>query len=228
MRKSVVIALSGGIDSATLLAWCVAHDYHVTCVSFNYGSKHNEYELICAGLIHEYYQNQSDCVGEHLVFDMKPIFESFNSSLLKQGGSIPEGHYTDESMSQTVVPARNIIFLSTLAGVAKSKKASTIGIGIHKGDHAIYADCRAEFYEAMDKAIYLGTDREVQIEAPFVDMTKADIVSYGMERLAPYYLTRTCYKDQPDPCGKCGACVERKEAFHHNGLRDPVTYEGEV
>lgn len=215
----VVLSLSGGLDSTTVLAWLVQNDYQVICTSFYYGSKHNTYENEAAIQIANFY----GVPLHHL--DISGVMQGFKSDLLLKGGDIPEGHYTDQTMDRTVVPGRNIIFLSILAGLAWSVEASDIAIGIHQGDHAIYADCRREFYKAMDTAIYLGTDQRVSILAPFVETDKVGIVKWGLAHKVPFKLTRTCYKNQPLACGKCGSCVERLEAFAINKTKDPIQYE---
>jgi 7-cyano-7-deazaguanine synthase len=123
------------------------------------------------------------------------------------------------------VPGRNIIFLSILAGIAWSREATEIGIGIHQGDHAIYPDCRQSFFKVMGQAIREGTDNRVSIVAPFLDTDKAGIVKWGFKHGVPFHLTRTCYKDQPVACGKCGSCCERREAFKLYNQEDPIQYE---
>jgi len=149
------------------------------------------------------------------------------SDLLKTGGPIPEGHYTDESMSATVVPGRNIIFMSILTSYAWSIGAEKIAIGIHQGDHAIYPDCRPAFLSSMKEAIQFGTDKRVDVIAPFIGFNKIVIVRRGTRIDVPYQLTRTCYKDQEKSCGKCGSCVERLEGFERNEIEDPIQYEGD-
>lgn len=218
MRKAVM-ALSGGMDSATLLVCLLKLGYEVECVSFVYGSKHNPYEQACAEKLAEHYD-----VKLHKM-DLSPIMAGFNSDLLLSGGEIPEGHYTDASMSRTVVPGRNIIFLSIMSGLAWSIGASVIGIGIHSGDHAIYPDCRPDFYNAMNQAIMAGTDQKVRILAPFINDDKTSILKWGLENGVPYEFTRTCYKAQELSCGKCGSCVERLFAFADNQHPDPIAYE---
>ena len=217
--KKAIVALSGGMDSATLLAWLLESGYQVEAVSFEYGSKHNTHERFAAEQFAVHYN-----VPLHKI-DLSGVMAGFKSDLLKSGGSIPEGHYTDASMSSTVVPGRNIIFLSILAGLAWSVGADKIAIGIHAGDHVIYPDCRPDFYDAMNQAIREGTDGRVYLMAPFVEWDKAKILQWGIPNKVPYHLTRTCYKDQPLSCGKCGSCVERLEAFAAVGTTDPISYE---
>ena len=219
MVKKAVMALSGGMDSTTMLAWLLDQGYEVEVCHFQYGSKHNPYEKEAATRVAAYYG-----VALHEV-DLSSIMSQFKSALLAGQVEIPEGHYSEETMSQTVVPARNIIFLSIVSGFAWSVGASYVALGIHQGDHAIYPDCRKEFYKAMDAAVYLGTDRRVELIAPFVEWDKAKILEWGIPHGVPYELTRTCYKDQPVSCGRCGACVERQEAFWMNSAVDPVPYE---
>lgn len=216
-----ILALSGGMDSTTVLAWLIDQGYEVSCFTFSYGSKHNYWEGLSAQMVAGHYN-----VPCHGTVDLSNITKLFKSNLLKGQGEIPEGHYEDSTMSQTVVPGRNIIFLSILAGLAWSEGSSEIAIGIHQGDHAIYPDCRVEFYDAMIKAISAGTDGKVSnIIAPFLHTDKTGILAWGLGHNVPYNLTRTCYKDQPVACGKCGACRERLEAFQLNNQTDPVQYE---
>ena len=225
MKK--IIALSGGLDSTTLLAH-VSYNEHtnpenVLTVSFDYGSKHNPYEIAKAKQIAVYYK------VDHKVIDLKQVMEGFKSNLMENGGDIPEGHYEDVSMSLTVVPSRNIIFTSILSGLVWSltekDEPGIVYLGIHSGDHAIYPDCRPDFYFAMKEALATGTDKKVVLEAPFLDKNKADIVKIGLQLKVPYSSTRTCYKQQLLACGKCGSCQERIEAFLKNNAQDPIRYE---
>jgi len=219
--NNIIVALSGGLDSATMLAQCIAEGGTPFCISFYYGSKHNEYENKASIEIAEYYKVPL----KHI--DISGITQEFHSTLLKSGGEIPEGYYTDKNMSQTVVPARNLIFLSILAGIANSRDISTIGIAVHQGDHAIYPDCRPNFISSVQKTIELATDGQLNnLYTPFLFLTKTDIVKIGLDLSVPYHLTRTCYKEQELACGHCGACTERLEAFKLNGKEDPILYEG--
>ena len=217
--KKIVLALSGGMDSSTLLAYLLDKGFEVIPVTFEYGSKHNRYEYsACLQIARHYNLKIAQC------FDLTNIMSQFKSNLLKSGGDIPEGHYTDVSMNKTVVPGRNIIFLSILSGFAWSVEASQIAIGIHKGDHAIYPDCRPQFYTAMKATIQYGTGGMIELIAPFLNHDKTQILKAGLKLEVPYELTRTCYKEQWQACGKCGSCNERIGAFKNNGVLDPIKY----
>ena len=229
MYKKVVLALSGGMDSTTLLGYYLENMYTVYPVTFLYGSKHNEYEKQAVRDIIDYY-NQKLFACNLPAMDHHFItldFNLFESNLLKSGGDIPEGHYEDTSMKKTVVPGRNMIFASILAGYAESIKANLVGLGVHNGDHAIYPDCRKEFIMAMNTAVYLSSDGIIEIDSPFIKMDKYNILKLGYlnPTATPYHLTRTCYKDQTNSCGKCGSCTERLEAFSKLNLVDPIHYD---
>lgn len=225
--KKAVIGLSGGMDSATLLGILLDDEYEVHCCSFYYGSKHNVYERVAVANVINYYKVQDYPVVSHM-FNLETVFKDFTSNLLKSGGEIPEGHYNDENMRLTVVPGRNMIFASIMAGLAESIGAEVIALGVHAGDHAIYPDCRHEFIKALDTAIYLSSDRKVQIITPLIKDDKTSILKKGYWHLpirVPYHFTRTCYKDQELSCGKCGSCQERLEAFRNIAIEDPIKYE---
>jgi 7-cyano-7-deazaguanine synthase len=222
--SGICMGLSGGMDSATMLATILdswEHDKKkIFCLGFTYGSKHNKYENKAAIDIANYYG-----VDYKLINLEESIGKLFKSDLLLSGGEIPEGHYNDESMSRTVVPGRNIIFASILAGYAWSKDCNQIALGVHLGDRHVYADCRPEFIKALDSAIYLGTGHRVEVVSPFIKMNKIDICRVGLALEVPYELSRTCYSDQEENCGRCGACSERLEAFKLNNAIDPVKYQ---
>lgn len=224
--QKIVVGLSGGIDSATLLGLLLEQGHAVHCCIFYYGSKHNKWENQAAQNIIDYYQQQGKLVSSYFV-DISKAMDNFQSSLLQSGGEIPEGHYTEESMHQTVVPGRNLVMASIMAGMAESIGAQGIALGVHSGDHFIYADCRTEFVKALDTTIFLSSDRRVEVITPLSDYDKTSIltVGYSCNPQVPYHLTRTCYKNQELSCGKCGACNERLEAFQAIGKKDPITYE---
>lgn len=224
--KKAVMGLSGGMDSSTLLGLLLDEGYEVHACLFTYGSKHNVYENQAALDVAAFYQNSGRPVICHPM-DFSNLTSQFKSNLLLSGGDIPEGHYNDENMKKTVVPGRNLIFISIMAGLAESIGAGVVALGVHAGDHHIYPDCRYEFIKSADATVYLSTDRKVEIIAPFIHKDKAGILKVGEQVTprTPYFLTRTCYKDQPISCGKCGSCQERLEAFKLIGKEDPIQYE---
>lgn len=216
--KRIILALSGGIDSATMLAHFINIGYEVNCVGFMYGSKHNKLENAAAQKIADYYDAPFELI------DVSNMMKHFKSDLLKTGGLIPKGHYAAENMKSTVVPARNMIFISILSGLAVSLGINEVAIGVHTGDHSIYPDCRKQFIQSMNVAVSLGTDDLVHLMAPFINDDKKEIVQRGIYLKVPYNLTRTCYTDQILACGMCGSCVERLEAFNTCGNIDPINY----
>ncbi|HMB65389.1 MAG TPA: 7-cyano-7-deazaguanine synthase QueC [Patescibacteria group bacterium] len=226
MKNKAVMGLSGGMDSATLLGLLVGQGYEVHCCVFYYGSKHNKYENRAAENLIDWYQNKDFPVLGYPI-DISKVMEDFSSNLLLSGGEIPEGHYEAENMRKTVVPGRNLIFASIMSGLAESLGAQVVALGIHQGDHHIYPDCRTEFAKALDTTVYLSSDRQVEVTAPLITDNKKSILEKGfsLTPAVPYHLTRTCYKDQPISCGKCGSCQERLEAFRELEMKDPIEYE---
>lgn len=220
MKQKIVLSLSGGMDSATLAALYSHEGFDVHPVFFDYGSKHGPYEKRAAIAFCQRYG-----LMDLKVVDLHFMNSLFKSNLLMSGEEIPEGYYTDANMSQTVVPSRNMIFASILAGYAESIDSTIVALGVHSGDHAIYPDCRPEFVRAMSAAICSATDGKVALYAPFLLMDKAQILRIGQGLHLDYSLTRTCYKNQELSCGKCGSCQERLEAFKAIGEIDPVRYE---
>lgn len=216
MRNSL-IALSGGVDSTTLL-----YEYReeVACaVGFDYGSKHNARELAAAKAICR------ELEIPYLIIPLAFIGEYFRSDLLLSGGEMQLGDYSEENMSSTVVPFRNGIMLSVLAGLAESRDLQQVLIANHFGDHAIYPDCRESFVKPMGEAITAGTSNGVKLVAPYTTLTKAEIVARGTRLGVPYGKTYSCYQGGERHCGRCGTCRERHEAFVANGLEDPTLYE---
>lgn len=209
-----VLVYSGGLDSTTLLY--EYKDSIALAVSFDYGSKHNKRELEFAAL------NCKRLGIRHLVIPLEFMGKYFRSDLLIGGGDIPEGSYADENMKSTVVPFRNGIMLSIAAGLAESYDLDAIMLANHSGDHAIYPDCRPEFIEGMAAAVEAGTYNGVKVVSPYCNMTKRDIALRGRELGVDFSLTYSCYKGGEKHCGRCGTCVERKEALE--GF-DPTEYE---
>ena len=188
-------------------------------VSFSYGSNHNAKEIPFA----EYH---CKLLGiPHIVIDLAFMPKYFRSSLLEGGDAIPEGHYADDNMKSTVVPFRNGIMLSIAAGIAESHNLKYVMMANHGGDHAIYPDCRPTFVEAMSKATQEGTYPGIQILAPYTNITKADIAMKGKALGIDYSKTWSCYKGGEHHCGKCGTCVERREALAAAGIPDETIYD---
>lgn len=226
----VVMGLSGGLDSTTLLGVLLNGGKTVHCCIFDYGSTHGKYEIEAANKVVEYYQEKYPGRVFKYNIDITSVMTLFSSSLLlKCGHPIPEGDYSVENMKQTVVPSRNLIFASIMAGIAESIGAHYIALGVHGGDHPIYSDCRPEFVEALRSVIELSSEGKVSVLTPFVNISKADIlkIGYSLPAPVPYHLTRSCYKNQPVSCGKCGTCRERLQAFAEINKTDPIEYETE-
>jgi 7-cyano-7-deazaguanine synthase len=209
-----LLIYSGGLDSTTLL-----YEYKDSidlAVTFDYGSKHNAKEIACAK------ENCQRLGIKHLIIPLGFIGQYFKSDLLQSGGEIPEGSYADENMKSTVVPFRNGIMLAVAAGLAESYGLDTVLLANHSGDHAIYPDCRPDFIDAFSAAVKAGTYEGIKVVSPYCNITKRDIALRGKAIGVDYSLTYSCYKGGEKHCGKCGTCVERKEALE--GF-DPTTYE---
>lgn len=225
----VLVLVSGGIDSTTCLAMMVEQfgKENVYALSMYYGQKHNK-ELICAKAVADYYH------VSYSQMDLSILFKESDCSLLSHSDKeIPHESYaqqlskTQESTVSTYVPFRNGLFLSCAASIALSKGCDVICYGAHSDDAAgnAYPDCSAAFNKAMNEAIYLGSGNKVRIEAPFVNMTKKDVVAKGLALKVPYELTWSCYEGHDKACGVCGTCRDRIKAFEENGVVDPITYE---
>ena len=209
-----ILIYSGGLDSTTLLY--EYKDSIALALTFDYGSKHNAREI-------EFARENCRRLGiPHRVIELAFIRDFYKSDLLLTGGEIPEGHYAEQNMKSTVVPFRNGVMLSIAIGFAESNDLDTVLIANHAGDHTIYPDCRPEFIAAMDAAATAGTFNGVHIVSPYCDITKRDIALRGRELGVDYSLTYSCYKGGEVHCGRCGTCIERKEALE--GF-DPTEYE---
>ncbi|WP_315366117.1 7-cyano-7-deazaguanine synthase QueC [Prevotella koreensis] len=216
MKDSIII-VSGGMDSVTLL--CEYKDRIAVGVSFDYGSNHNAREIPFA-------REHCEMLGiEHIVIDLAFMPQYFKSSLLDGAGAIPEGHYADDNMKSTVVPFRNGIMLSIAAGIAESRGLKYVMMANHGGDHTIYPDCSQEFVNAMSEATKAGTFPGIEILAPYTGITKADIARRGKALGIDYSKTWSCYKGGEHHCGKCGTCMERKEAMRDASIVDTTIYD---
>ena len=224
--KALVLS-SGGVDSTTALALAVSRygKDNVIALSVSYGQKHDK-GIQAATAVSAFYG------VEQLFLDLSKIFQYSNCSLLQQSTEeIPEESYArqiekteGEKPVSTYVPFRNGLFLSSAASIALSKDCSVILYGAHADDSAgfAYPDCSPMFNDAMNQAIFEGSGHQLKVEAPFVNMTKAEVVKMGLELNAPYELTWSCYEGKDVPCGKCGTCIDRAAAFAANGVSDPA------
>ncbi len=214
--KDCILILSGGMDSVTLL-----YDYQeriALAISFDYGSNHNAREIPFARM-------HCERLGiPHHVIPLDFMSTYFRSSLLSGADDIPEGHYADENMKSTVVPFRNGIMLAIATGMAETNDLSYVMMANHGGDHTIYPDCRPEFVEAFDAAAHAGTYNGVHLLSPYCHMTKSQIAARGRELGINYAETWSCYKGGDKHCGRCGTCIERKEALAEAGIPDPTDY----
>ncbi len=224
-----LVLFSGGVDSTTCLG--IAADKfgadEVLALSVYYGQKHSR-ELDAAKKIAQYYG------VKHRSLDLALIFADSDCSLLKGSSEdIPEESYaeqlagTDGSPVSTYVPFRNGLFIASAASIALSNGCEYIYYGAHSDDAAgnAYPDCSKDFNDAMSKAVFLGSGNKLRIEAPFVGLTKAQVVAKGIELNVPYSMTWSCYEGGSKPCGVCGTCRDRAAAFAANGIKDPAITE---
>jgi 7-cyano-7-deazaguanine synthase len=248
-NKYAVISLSGGMDSSSLLLNLLAQGVEVTALSFDYGQKH-KIELERAQQLVAYVNANAKIIIDkntnfkpvkHRIIKLDGLSDLLNSSLVEGGTEVPEGHYADENMKDTVVPNRNKIFSSIIQAVALSisqryKDDVWIALGIHAGDFAVYPDCRQEFRDADQKAFIEGNwgAERVSYYTPYIFGTKYDILADGEDNCSilgldfdeVYKRTNTSYKPTSQGYSdfKSAASVERVEAFLKIGRRDPVQY----
>ena len=223
-----VVLFSGGLDSTTCLALAVKKygSANVLALSVSYGQKHDK-ETECAEKIAKYYN------VELLKYDAKKIFEGSDCTLIKGNSDVPEGDYKEQQEAQgfptvsTYVPFRNGLFLAMATSIAMSRGSDIVMYGAHKDDSAgsAYPDCSPMFEFFMNSAVKEGTAGAVRIEAPFIYDNKAWVVRQGIEMNVPYEMTWSCYNGGDKPCGKCGTCIDRINAFKENGIDDPLEYE---
>ena len=210
------------MDSTVLLYRLTKDGDELKALSINYGQRHSK-EI-------EYAESICKNLGvEHRVANLESLSELLSGSALTSDDlEVPEGHYAEDNMKATVVPNRNMILLSVAAGWAISSEFDRVAYAAHSGDHAIYPDCRNEFADALDATIRLADWREVSLYRPFVDCAKADLVKLGAELGVPFEKTWSCYKGLDLHCGRCGTCIERREAFHLAEVHDPTSYSADA
>ncbi|WP_331376915.1 7-cyano-7-deazaguanine synthase QueC [Sinorhizobium chiapasense] len=217
--KTIVIC-SGGLDSVSLAHKVAAEHELVGLLSFDYGQRHRkelDFAAACAerlGVSHE-------------IIDIREIGRHLSGSALTDDVDVPDGHYAEESMKVTVVPNRNAIMLAIAFGVAAARKADAVATAVHGGDHFIYPDCRPGFIDTFQtmQSHALEGYADVTLYAPYVNVSKAEIVADGARNRTPFAETWSCYKGGARHCGRCGTCVERREAFHLAGVEDPTEYD---
>ena len=217
--KTIVIC-SGGLDSV-ILAHKVAKEHNLTgLISFDYGQRHKkelEFAAACAKRLNV----------PHSMIDISDVGAALSGSALTDDVDVPDGHYAEDTMKVTVVPNRNAMMLSIAYCIASAQKADAVAAAFHGGDHFIYPDCRPAFvesFEAMQNHALEGLS-EIKLYTPFINQTKADIAAEGARLDAPFIETWSCYKGGAQHCGRCGTCVERREAFHLAKLKDPTEYD---
>jgi len=217
--KTIVVC-SGGLDSVSLAHRIAAQGDLLGLISFDYGQRHAkelDYAAACATRLGVFHQ----------IIDMTAVGAQLTGSALTDDIDVPDGHYAEETMRVTVVPNRNAIMLAIAFGVAAARQADAVAIAVHGGDHFIYPDCRPGFIDAFQTMQQHALDgyASVRLLAPYVTGSKAEIVTDGARHNTPFAETWSCYKGGRLHCGRCGTCVERREAFHLAGVEDPTEYE---
>ncbi|MBX2831350.1 MAG: 7-cyano-7-deazaguanine synthase QueC [Rhodospirillales bacterium] len=218
--KTIVVC-SGGLDSVTL-AYKIAKEHKLhSLISFDYGQRHKK-ELDFAA------RTARDLGVKHHIVDLTSVGALLGgSSLTSDEIEVPDGHYAEETMRITVVPNRNAIMLAVAFGAAASAGADAVATAVHGGDHFIYPDCRPDFinaFSAMQNHALEGV-KDVSLYTPFVKVSKADIAAEAGRLGVPVDLTWSCYKGYETHCGRCGTCVERREALELACVKDPTVYE---
>lgn len=215
-----LVVYSGGMDSTVLLYKLVAEGVQPIAFTVDYGQRHRVEKESAAKIT-------SLLNVKHIIGDLRELGKLFGkgSSQADPSVAVPEGHYAAENMALTVVPNRNMILMALAAGVAIAEGCERIAYGAHAGDHAVYADCRPEFADAMGQALALCHIPGIELHRPFINMTKSDIATLGYWLNVPFELTWSCYKGGDISCGRCSTDVERMEAMYLAGVPDKTVYE---
>jgi 7-cyano-7-deazaguanine synthase len=220
-RRGIVV-LSGGLDSTVLAYWLRKEGVSLTAISVDYGQRHRkelDHAAHIAGLLQ---------ITHHLVDLTSATALLRGSALTDETVPVPDGHYAAETMRSTVVPNRNALILDLAVALGVTVKADLVAFGAHAGDHAVYPDCRPEFFLPYEQAVRAGNSgfvaEEFAVLAPFLSWSKTDIVVAGAALNVPFESTWSCYKGGELHCGSCGTCTERREAFRDAGVPDPTSY----
>jgi len=220
MTKGIAI-VSGGMDSVTMAHWLQQYGYDLHLISFDYGQRHVK-EL----------QFAEECARDLGVqwdlIDVTGVGKFLTGSALTDDVVVPDGHYTWDTMKQTVVPNRNMIMLSIATGIAVAEECQLVATAVHTGDHRIYPDCRPAFIASINETAQIATEEfsepDFEIWAPFVTISKAGIAQLGANLGVDWLKTWSCYKGGEIHCGTCGTCYERREAMKLAGIDDPTPY----
>ena len=211
-----MLIYSGGMDSSTLLYDLLSQGHEVSAMSFNYKQRHGK-ELLSAEKVAALAGVPWELID---LSSVAPLLSGSSQSDLSV--PVPVGRYDEPSMKQTVVPNRNMIMLAVAGAAAIARTMDAVVYGAHAGDHAIYPDCREPVVKAMASALDLCDWHRLQLLAPYLTWTKGDICKRGLELHVPFAETWTCYVGDDEPCGRCGACTERAEAFAFTKTNDPL------
>ena len=222
MSTPAAILLSGGMDSSTLLWWLKERQEEpIHAVSIDYRQRHRV-ELECPARL-----AARAGVAEHKLLDLD-LTAVGGSPLTDASLEVPDAQ--DARQIDTVVPFRNMLFITLAAAYAETRGIHDLYIAPVKDDFQAYRDCRRPFYDSLEQSLHLGAtvDRPFRIHTPFIDRWKSELLPLGLELGVPYELTHPCYAGRRPACGRCDACAERIAAFRTNGATDPLPYEIEI
>ena len=222
-NNKVLAIVSGGLDSTTMLWKLQADGYEVMeTISFNYGQRHTK-ELDGLEKILSAFEEQFGREIESRVVDIRVMRDLAEAGAVMGNEELPKQAYDAETQRVTIVPNRNAVFINLAAARAVAMEYRYVAYAAHSNDHSVYPDCRPEFVEAMDRALELANAwTPVNLMAPFVNSSKADIVRVGKELGVPFELTWSCYEGGDRPCLQCGTCIERTSSFVQAGTLDPL------
>lgn len=218
VKRKTVVVFSGGLDSTTLLYHLIALGHEVKAISFDYGQRHRK-ELDAARTIAKL------LAIEHRIVNVSGLAEIFGANALTDDSvAVPHGVYSSETMHVTVVPNRNMIMISIATGWAIALGFDSVAFGAHSGEYTPYPDCQPAFAAAINSATQSCDYNPIEVLAPFVNWTKAEIVRRGRELSIDFELTWSCYEGKESPCGKCSTCRDRFNAIHQSGPASNSAY----